>query len=71
MVNWDKFFGSTSAVKETEKTSQGVEVQKNPSMMTMLIPWITFWIAVSVNTEKGFCDCSFGGIRYTFYYEKT
>ena len=53
MVNWDKFFGSTSAVKETEKTSQGVEVQKNPSMMTMLIPWITFWIAVSVNTEKG------------------
>ena len=53
MVNWDKFFGSTSAVKEAEKTSQGVEVQKNPSMMTMLIPWITFWIAVSVNTEKG------------------
>lgn len=28
MVNWDKFFGSTSAVKEAEKTSQGVEVQK-------------------------------------------
>ena len=53
MVNWDKFFRSTSAVKEAEKTSQGVEVQKNPSMMTMLIPWITFWIAVSVNTEKG------------------
>ena len=53
MVNWDKFFGSTSAVKEAEKTSQGVQVQKNPSMMTMLIPWITFWIAVSVNTEKG------------------
>jgi len=53
MVNWDKFFGSTSAVKEAEKTSQGVELQKNPSMMTMLIPWITFWIAVSVNTEKG------------------
>ena len=25
MVNWDKFFGSTSAVKEAEKTSQGVE----------------------------------------------
>ena len=53
MVNWDKFFGSTSVVKEAEKTSQGVEVQKNPSMMTKLIPWITFWIAVSVNTEKG------------------
>lgn len=33
MVNWDKFFGSTSAVKETEKTSQGVEVQKNPLFM--------------------------------------
>ena len=45
--------GYKVAVKEAEKTSQGVEVQKNPSMMTMLIPWITFWIAVSVNTEKG------------------
>lgn len=53
MVNWDKYFSSPSAVKETEKTSQSETVLKNPSMMTMLIPWITFWIAVSVNTEKG------------------
>ena len=53
MVNWDKYFSSPSAVKETEKTSQSETVLKNPSMMTMLIPWITFWIAVSINAQKG------------------
>lgn len=53
MIDWDKFFGSTSAVKETEKKPKKTIVQKNPSMMTMLIPWITFWISVSINPEEG------------------
>lgn len=53
MIDWDKFFGSTSAVKETEKKPKNTIVQKNPSMMTMLIPWITFWISVSINPEEG------------------
>ena len=43
MVNWDKIFGKVHrAVKETEKTSEGVEVRKNPCMMTILPLWITF-----------------------------
>ena len=42
MIEWDKFFGSTSTVKEAEKRPQNTIVQKTPSMMTMLIPWITF-----------------------------
>ena len=53
MIDWDKFFGSTSVVKKTEKTPQNTIEQKKPSMMTMLIPWITFWIAVSINPEVG------------------
>ena len=53
MIDWDKFFGSASVVKKTEKTSQNTIKQKNPSMMTMLIPWITFWIAVSIHPEVG------------------
>lgn len=53
MIDWDKFFGSTSGVKKTEKAPQNTMEQKKPSMMTMLIPWITFWIAVSINPEVG------------------
>ena len=41
MVNWDKFFGSTSAVQRGKKKHHKVwRYKKNPSMMTMLIPWI-------------------------------
>ena len=53
MIDWDKFFGSASVVKKTEKTPQNTIEQKKPSMMTMLIPWITFWIAVSIHPEVG------------------
>ena len=53
MIDWDKFFGSASVVKKTEKTPQNTIEQKNPSMMTMLIPWITFWLAVSIHPEVG------------------
>lgn len=52
MVNWDKFLEVHRQSKRQKNITRcgGTE---NPSMMTMLIPWITFWIAVSVNTEKG------------------
>ena len=53
MIDWDKFFGNTSGIKKTEKMLQNTIEQKKPSMMTMLIPWITFWIAVSINPEVG------------------
>ena len=53
MIDWDKFFGSVSVVKKTEKTPQNTIEQKKPSMTTMLIPWITFWIAVSIHPEVG------------------
>lgn len=53
MIDWDKIFGSASVVKKTEKTPQNTIEQKKPSMTTMLIPWITFWIAVSIHPEVG------------------
>ena len=53
MIDWDKIFGSASVVKKTEKTPQNTMEQKKPSMTTMLIPWITFWIAVSIHPEVG------------------
>lgn len=53
MIDWDKIFGSASVVKKTEKTPQNTIEQKKPSMTTMLIPWITFWIAVSIHPKVG------------------
>ena len=53
MIDWDKFFGSASVIKKTGKTPQNTIEQKKSSMMTMLIPWITFWIAVSIHPEVG------------------
>jgi len=53
MIDWDKIFRSASVVKKTEKTPQNTIEQKKPSMTTMLIPWITFWIAVSIHPKVG------------------
>ncbi|MCR5775655.1 MAG: flavodoxin family protein [Lachnospiraceae bacterium] len=53
MIDWDKFFGSNATAKKAEKQSKNTAGQKDPSMMTMLISWITFWIAVSINPEAG------------------
>ena len=53
MIDWDKFFGSTAAVDKAATTSSDTTEQKKPTMAAMLIPWITFWIAVSINPAPG------------------
>lgn len=55
MIDWDKFFRptSSSAAKEQGKTEEAGPVQGKPSMTTMLIPWIAFWIALSIDTGVG------------------
>ena len=52
MIEWDHFFtsGTNTPTKETDNSKNNL---KNPSMVTMLIPWITFWIAVSIDTGIG------------------
>ena len=49
MINWNKFFG-TEVRGSLQTASSGL---KKPSMTTMLIPWITFWIAVAINPVIG------------------
>ena len=51
MINWDKFFGSADPGK-TQRSS-GDEELKKPSMTTMLIPWITFWVAIPFGQNLG------------------
>ena len=53
MIDWDKFFGSTAAVDKAETTGSDTTEQKKPTMAAMLIPWIAFWIAVSINPAPG------------------
>lgn len=53
MIDWDKFFGSRVAVDKAETTGSDTTEQKKPTMAAMLIPWITFWIAVSINPAPG------------------
>ncbi len=54
MINWDKFFGSADPGK-TQRSSgdEGSEELKKPSMTTMLIPWITFWVAIPFGQNLG------------------
>lgn len=54
MINWDKFFGSTKSGKSRGSAGDtGSEETKKPSMTTMLIPWITFWIAIPMGRGVG------------------
>ena len=52
MMNWNKFFGRGNAAKEEIQESK-TDGLKNPSMKTMIIPWMAFWIAVSIDTHWG------------------
>ena len=53
MIDWDKFFGNPAAVDKAATASSDTTEQKKPNMTAMLIPWITFWIAVSINPAPG------------------
>ena len=53
MIDWDKFFRNPAADDKAETTSSDTTEQKKPTMAAMLIPWITFWIAVSINPAPG------------------
>lgn len=54
MIHWDKYFGSSEledANNDVEKN--GGSSQKTPSMVTMLLPWIAFWISAASNPIFG------------------
>lgn len=52
MINWNKYFGGEISVEEVKPTSQTKD-KKPPVMTTMLIAWISFWVAMSVNEQMG------------------
>lgn len=50
MLKWDDYFGGSRT--QTERTKESPD-QKNSDMNIMLIPWIVFWVAVSISRQPG------------------
>lgn len=48
MINWDKYFGETKKEFHEKK-----ETKSKTNMLILLLPWIVFWVAVSINNYKG------------------
>ena len=53
MMNWDTFFGGQTGTKTEAAPEKTSSSKKKPTMVTMLIPWITLWVAVAINAELG------------------
>lgn len=52
MLHWDKYFGGEKSVsEEVDKTDQ--TTPKKTNMMLVLLPWIVFWVAVSIDSFWG------------------
>lgn len=50
MLKWDDYFGGSRPQAEGTKE---VPAQKKTDMNIMLIPWIVFWVAVSISRQPG------------------
>ena len=53
MMKWDTFFGGNQTSDNENKNSKTNNNKKPPVMTTMLIAWITFWVAVGMDTRMG------------------
>ncbi|MBQ9854128.1 MAG: flavodoxin family protein [Bacilli bacterium] len=50
MIHWDNYFGDQSSEVEPNKD---VKDNAKTNMMILLLPWIVFWIATSINGYNG------------------
>lgn len=55
MLHWDQYFGNDASGVQNARESENIstDTKKPPVMMTMLLAWISFWVAISVNAEVG------------------
>ena len=51
MLHWDEYFGAGEA--STVTTEDKKKSSKGTNMLLVLMPWIVFWIAVSINGYIG------------------
>lgn len=50
MIHWDNYFGDPSSEVETKKD---IKDNAKTNMMILLLPWIVFWVATSINSWNG------------------
>jgi multimeric flavodoxin WrbA len=50
MIHWDHYFGAENEAVETNNKKQDVS---KTNMVILLLPWIVFWVATSINGFKG------------------
>ena len=56
MVNWDTYFGagSSGGTVASTKSKDGSQGElRPPTMINTLVPWIAFWVAVSIDVTAG------------------
>lgn len=53
MMHWNTYFGAGTDPEPAKTAANQTKVKKHPVMTTLLIPWITFWVAVSIHTQIG------------------
>lgn len=53
MMHWDRYFGSSENSETVPVDKHFTDAKKPPVMATMLIAWITFWMAISIDTRLG------------------
>lgn len=53
MIDWDRYFGGLGgSAGRNPSVAEGKRLGR-PSMVTMLIPWVCLWVAVSINASIG------------------
>lgn len=52
MLHWDKYFGYGSGSDE-KHTDSPHKSEKKSNMLVLLLPWIVFWVAVSIESYAG------------------
>ena len=64
MLNWDSYFGAEDTAAESSN-----QKDKGTSLMLTLIPWITFWVAASIDSYIGaFVSIGVCALTALFFY---
>ncbi len=53
MLHWDNYFGVDMKEEENIREQKKNAYEKGTNMTQMLIPWITFWVAASIDSITG------------------
>jgi len=53
MLHWDEYFGETGTDSNNSSVKSENKFTAKTNMMILLLPWIVFWVATSINSYNG------------------